>query len=153
METQFLIANRFKKVGWICISLSILLLIYASCISQTDLPFLDLPVFVVVGNSFLQEVEYFSIINTNVTFTVIALLFMIGGLLVSFSKEKEEDEFIATLRLAAFQWAFLLNYLILIVLFLVVYGNVFLPILMFNMFNIFILFILRFHYLLYKNRN
>ena len=79
------------------------------------------------------------------------MLFIIGALLVGFSKEKQEDEYIAEVRLNALLWAVLVNYCLLLAAFVFVYGLSFLTVMIYNMFTVLILFIARFHIALYRN--
>ena len=79
------------------------------------------------------------------------VLFIIGAMLVSFSKEKNEDEYIAGLRLSSLLWAVFVSYVLLLAAFLLVYGSPFLDVMVYNMFTILIIFITRFNYLMYKN--
>ena len=52
-------------------------------------------------------------------------VFSSGALLVSFSKEKNEDEFITEIRLSSLLWAVCVSYTLLLVAFLFVYGSPF----------------------------
>jgi len=70
---------------------------------------------------------------------------------VSFSKEKNEDEFIAEIRLSSLLWAVCVSYTLLLVAFLFVYGSPFFEVMIYNMFTVLIIFIVRFNYILYKN--
>jgi biotin transporter BioY len=92
-------------------------------------------------------------IETNLTNTVLGVLFIIGAILVSFSKEKNEDEFIAIIRLKSLLWAVLVNYMLLIIAFLLVYELPFFTVMTFNMFTVLLLFIFRFHFLLYRSKS
>ncbi len=148
--TASLLPNKFKTIGWlILIPTSILGLsvIYADYSSD----WLNLKTFAIIHKDFNQKTEMFTYVETNLTNTLLGSLFIIGALLVSFSKEKMEDEYISSLRLSSLMWAVLLNYLILLLSFLFVYGLSFLDIMVYNMFTVLIIFILRFHYLIYKN--
>ena len=71
--------------------------------------------------------------------------------MVGFSKEKQEDEFIAEVRLNSLLWAVAVNYILLLLAFIFVYGTPFLQVMIYNMFTILVIFIARFHYILYKN--
>jgi len=154
METKYLLPNKFKNLGWFTLIISIVIWIYSALIIKDDISFLRANVFAVIGSEFMRGgTKYFNFINSNITYTLIGVLFIIGGLLVAFSKEKIEDEFIAKLRLQSFQWSFLINYVLLFLLFLFVYGMEFLSVLIYNMFTMLILFIIRFHYLLFKYRS
>lgn len=153
METKFLLPHSWKKMGWTLLAISVVIWIYSVILLQDDVPFLEMHVFTVAGSAFLKgETSYFGFIETNITSTLTGSLFLIGGLLVVFSREKIEDEFISKLRLQSFQWSFLINYVLLLLLFLFVYGMEFYYVMMYNMFTMLILFILRFHYLLQLNK-
>lgn len=152
METKFLLPNNFKKVGWLLLAVSSLFWLYVTLSSESEFSFLQTKTFAIAGSELLGETAYFTVISANLTYTIIGAIFIIGGLLVVFSKEKIEDEFIMKLRLVSFQWAFLLNYVFLLFLFIFIYGLEFFTVMVYNMFTVQVLFILRFHYLLFKNR-
>jgi len=82
---------------------------------------------------------------------MVELLLIIGGLLVAFSKNKEEDEFISKLRLESLLWATYINYGILIFSILFIYNISFFYVLVANMFTILLLFIIRFNWVLFKS--
>ena len=65
--------------------------------------------------------------------------------------EKNEDEYIAGLRLSSLLWAVCVSYLLLLIAFVLVYGTPFLNVMVYNMFTVLIIFIIRFNYLLHKN--
>lgn len=108
-------------------------------------------VFAIFNKEIFGQSQFFTLIETNITLTVVGVLFIIGAMMVGFSKEKREDEFIAKLRLSSLLWAVWVNYALLFLAFLFVYGTDFLTVMMYNMFTILIIFIVRFNYLLYKN--
>ena len=91
------------------------------------------------------------IVETNITNTLIGVLFIAGAMLVAFSREKQEDEFIGKLRLFALLWAVCVNYALLLIAFIFIQGFAFLTVMVYNMFTVLILFITRFNYLLYVN--
>jgi hypothetical protein len=109
-------------------------------------------IFAVISDGILgNKDQYFSFVHTDISFTLMGAFFIVGGILVGFSKEKNEDEYIANLRLSSLLWAVLVNYLLLLFAFLFVYGWVFLDIMIYNMFTVLIIFIARFNYLLFRN--
>ena len=73
-------------------------------------------------------------------------------LLASFSREKDEDECIAHLRMQAWTLAIVCNYLILIVVTLCIYGMPYLNFMAVNMFTVLILFLVVFHWKLWRFR-
>ncbi len=153
MKSIRLLKPGYKKVGWLFFILGAGLWILNSIFKQ-EIDFLYMDVFAVITDESILSLKrkYFSFTTVNIGNTLAGIFAVVGGLLITFSREKKEDEFIQSLRLRSFQWAFLLNYLILLILFIFVYGMSFLTIMVYQMFLILILYILRFHYLLYLNR-
>ena len=86
----------------------------------------------------------------NVLNEICGVLIILSGLLVAFSKEKEEDELISMIRLESLVWATYWNYAILLLGFVLVYDMAFLTVMVFNMFTILILFIIKFNWALHK---
>ena len=150
MSTKLLFPNSYKKFGWIILipaAIAGLVLRYM----DFDANWMHAKVFAIASDGFMQHSKYFGLIDTNITNTVVGSLFIIGAMLVSFSKEKNEDEFIAELRLSSLLWAVCVSYLLLLVAFLFVYGTPFLDVMIYNMFTVLIIFIVRFNYILYRN--
>jgi hypothetical protein len=141
--TITLLPNSFKKIGWV--------LLLPSTIAGIALAFSDFSLSLFhhkryVVSDGLRDLFSFS----DFTNTLVGSVIIIGALFVCFARQKHEDEFIAKLRLTSWQWAVGVNYILLLLAFLFVYGGAFLNVMLYNMFTILIIFILRFHYLLYK---
>lgn len=150
MKSTLLLPNKFKKIGWfILIPATILGCII--CTKEFSAEWLHLKTFVLATDAAFDHYKYFKITQVNFTNTLIGSAFIIGALLVSFSKEKNEDEYINEIRLSSLLWAVLVSYLLLLIAFLFVYGTPFLDVMVYNMFTILIIFITRFNYLMYKN--
>lgn len=150
MKANYLIPNRFKKVGWMLLLpsavLGVLVLFF-----DLEFDFLDGRIFTLYSGEFLgEEGEFFKLFSGNYTKTIVGLLFLIGAILVAFSKEKHEDEFVSKIRLESLVWAIYINYLILGICFLLFYDLDFLMVMILNMFTILIFFIIRFYYSLYQ---
>jgi hypothetical protein len=77
---------------------------------------------------------------------------IIGLLLIVFSKEKIEDEFISYLRLKSLQLAILISYLIFLILNLTFYDLNFFMATFYNSFTVMIIFIIRFQWSLHHLR-
>ena len=150
MKSNLLLPNKFKIIGWFILIPAIIAGIYLSFAGFEKLS-INSKVFAVINEEFLGKSEYFSFIKTDITQTLVGVLFLIGALLVSFSREKIEDEYIAKLRLSSLLWAVLVNYILLLLCFIFVYGTGFLTVMVYNMFTVLIIFIIRFNYLLIKN--
>jgi hypothetical protein len=150
MTAKLLLPNRFKRVGWFILIPATIAGIIVSLTGYEAMA-LNARVFAFWNEGFLSDEENFTFITTNVTNTLIGILFIAGALFVCFSKEKREDEFIANLRLTSLMWSVWVNYAFLLLAFLFVYGIAFFNVMVYNMFTILIIFIIRFNYLLYKS--
>lgn len=89
----------------------------------------------------------------NLTDEVALTGIIVGLLLIAFSREKQEDEFINQIRLESLQWAVLINYILLIVAIWVVYDAAFIDVMMYNMLTVLVFFIVRFHIVLARNKS
>lgn len=150
MLTRLLLPNRYKKIGWFVFIPSAIFGILLSYSGFDDYQ-LQAKVFAVFSDGIADAAKSFAVIDTNITNTVTGVLFIVGALMVSFSKEKNEDEYIAEMRLSSLLWAVLISYALLLLAFIFVYGTPFLSVMLYNMFTILIVFIVRFNYILYKN--
>lgn len=147
MESRYLFPHSWKKWGWI---LTILGLIPG--IPSTFFGY-ELPVFEIQQKNFGTVSGLFS--NwppDNLSNTIAGILLIIGLILVSFSKVKIEDEFSIRIRLESLQWAVYINYGLLLLAFIFVYGFNFLDVMVYNMFTILIIFIIRFHWSIYRQK-
>jgi hypothetical protein len=150
MENTFLLANRWKRIGWIILCVGIVFGHYAFIFHDGEIPWLHRSVIVGFGSDFFGKRLVFTFFKADLTYTIPNVIALVGGLLVLFSKEKIEDEFISKLRLQSFQWAFFWNYSLLLLAFIFVYGKEFMFILVYNVHTVLLFFLGRFHYLLYK---
>ncbi|MEP6616581.1 MAG: hypothetical protein ABJA57_08390 [Ginsengibacter sp.] len=150
MPYTILLPNKFKKIGWIILVPAAILGIILIVNGFDAMP-IKAKVFALYNDQILGKRESFTFINTNITNTIIGMLFIAGAVFVGFSREKKEDEFIANLRLSSLLWAVFVNYILLFLAFAFIYNMAFLVVMMYNMFTIMIIFIVRFNYILYRN--
>lgn len=150
MKQKLLLPNRFKRIGWLIFIPATLMGVYL-VFAESDSLSINSTVFAIYADEFLGETRYFSFIKTNIVSTLVGTLYIIGGLLVGFSRERNEDEYISSLRLNALLWAVLVNYVLLLFMFVFVYGIGFINVMVYNMFTILVIFIARFNYSLYHN--
>lgn len=150
MIHKLLLPNKYKVVGWFILIPATILGIILMVTDFESMP-LNAKVFAILNNEILGKSQFFTFINANVTNTVFGILFIVGALLVGFSKEKNEDEFITNLRQSSLLWAVLINYILLLFSFAFIYGTAFLNVMVYNMFTVLIIFIARFNYVLYSN--
>ena len=112
-----------------------------------NLIFLTLNVFAlfVEDLNFNENSNSFRLVNNNILNEILGLLMVVSSIFVAFSKEPDEDEFISKIRLESLVWATYVNYAVLILAFVFVYGFSFFWVMIFNMFTILIFFIIRFN--------
>ena len=150
MPTKFLLPNRCKPIGWFLAIPSFILMVFAIHFGFA-FKFLDYTNNAVssrlVDNSFL-----FNIHSNNFTDEVGGVLLIVGLLMIAFSKEKQEDEWIAKLRLESLMWAVYVNSIFLILSIIFFYNELFLNIISYNLCTPLILFIIRFNLVMYSER-
>lgn len=149
METRFLFPNRFKKIGWVLLIPSVIVGLF-TFFTDYHFEFLDVNVFALYTESFMKPGGFFKIIENNIMDELAGIFLIVGAILVACSKEKNEDEFIARIRLESLLWAMYVNYFLLLLSILFVYDVGFYSIMVFNMFTLLLFFLIRFNFILYK---
>ncbi|MDR1554326.1 MAG: hypothetical protein LBS69_12835 [Prevotellaceae bacterium] len=152
MKKSFLLPHRYKLIGWFVFIPFSVLGLYVTLINEITPKWLKFTFFAIAGGGTPLAGDWFSLVKTDMANTIIATFVIIGGLLVAFSREKTEDEYIAELRLSSFQWAVFINYLLLLLCFIFVFSDAFWVVMVYNMFTTLLIFIVRFNYLLFINR-
>ena len=151
MKIQYLLPNKFKKIGWlIFIPVSLLGILWL--IFEPLLDLLEFNVFALVSGGILNDTYVFQVIENNILDEFIGVLFIISSIFIAFSKEKTEDEFIAMIRLESLVWATYINYGVLILALIFVYDIPFFWVLVFNMFTTLIFFIIRYNWALNNSK-
>ena len=144
MQTNLLLPSRFKVYG---IFLFIASLVLGILVRFRDFEFQFLTLrFPNDGQKSLEE-------KLNFTDEIALTGLIISLLLIAFAREKQEDEFITHTRLESWQWAVLVNYILLLIATWAIHGFAFLDVMVYNMLTIPIIFILRFNYVLRKAKN
>ena len=153
MKTNYLLSNKYKTFGWFIFIIGIIggIILYAS---EYESDALTIKVLSIYNEPFIGEDKgFFKLIENSIIDELIALAIIIGGLLVGFTKEKIEDEFIYKLRKDSLVWSIITNYIILIFAIIFVYDFTFFDVLVFNMFTPLLFFIIRFNFLKLKSRS
>lgn len=134
MKTDYLLSPSCKKVGlWL------------------GIPFVLGGLYLLSNGSWMDT--FLSQIGMRDCFDELVVIGLaVSLLLASFSREKDEDECIAHLRMQAWTMAVVSNYLILIVVTLCIYGMPYLNFMAVNMFTVLILFLVFFHWKLWRFR-
>lgn len=157
MKTNYLLPNKYKKLGWVLFILGVIFSIIIkfssyNFINEPELLNIKVISFFDYGNPFKNDWALFRIIEKNIGVELTLITLIIGGLLIIFSKEKTEDEFTSKLRLDSMMWAFFVNFIILFFTVIFVFGINFIYVLSFNIFTPIIFFIIRFNFLKHKFR-
>ena len=154
MKTNYLLPNKYKIFGWILFILGLIAGIFIY-VSEYESDFLDVKVLSFYNDDAIFSAQkdkgFFKIIENSIIDELAALAIIIGGLIVGFTKEKVEDEFIYKLRKDSLVWAIIFNYIILIIAIMFVYSMTFFDVLVFNMFTPLLFFIFRFNFLKLKS--
>ncbi|MFH2143327.1 MAG: hypothetical protein ABIJ97_12960 [Bacteroidota bacterium] len=151
MKANYLLPNRFKKIGWVLfIPVAIISLIWTIIPYESN--FFNINVFAIINNEILKETEYFIFIKNNIQDEILGILIIVSLIFIAFSKEKNEDEFILKIRLESLVWATYFNYAILLIAIILVYNFAFFWVLVLNMFTVLIFFIIRFNWAIYKSK-
>ena len=151
MKSNYLFPMVFRKIGW-CLFIPFLLL--GICYLFCDGNFLE------TGSTSalalfdgFSDTKFFCITqNDSWTDELIVIFLTLAMLFIGFSREKDEDECIASIRMNALVWAILTNSALLILGTLFVYGLPYLNFMSIYMFSLLLLFILKYTWSLYQFR-
>ena len=154
MKTNYLLPHKYKILGWILFIIGIIYgLVFAY--SGYDYEPIQIKVLSIFNEGLLDgnDLQLFEIIETGISSELASIAIIVGGLIVGFSKEKIEDEFIYKLRKDSLVWAIIFNYFILTLTIIFIYDLSFFHVLIYNMFTPLLFFIIRFNFLKLKLRN
>lgn len=146
MKTLFLLPNQFNKIGWILFIPSI---IVGTFLLFSDFDFdshFQIKVFAFINDEILSDTKYFTFIENG----ILVVLIILGGILIGFSKTENEDEFISKIRYESLVWATYLNFGLMLLSTLFIYGFPYFDVLIINIFAMLLFFIIRFHFMIYK---
>jgi hypothetical protein len=151
MKSKLLLPNYMKRIGWMILVPSIIFGILV-LFEIVNFRFLDVKVFALYSSMILEDDIIMGIYKSNIADEILLILCILGGIFIAFSKEKQEDEFIAKIRLESLVWAIYINYAVLIFCTLFFYGFGFYYVMIFNMLTILLFFIIRFYLILYLSK-
>lgn len=150
MKSRFLFPNQFKKIGWMLFVPSVLVTIIISALNISTDDYLNVTVFSLYQESIGEVPGFFKFIKNGIVDEILTIGIIVGGIIVGFSKLKEEDEMISKVRYESLVWATYLNYGVILFFTLFLFGLPYLNVLFYNMFTLLLFFIIRFHYMIYK---
>lgn len=142
MKKNYLFPTTFRKIGWSLfvpfVIMGLICLFNANDESWLKVSAFSVIPWGVIKNSLFDEISVIGL--------AISLLF------IAFSREKDEDECIASIRSSSLIWATIAGYLLLIVCTMLIYDLPYLNFVFIDLFMILILFITKYNIELYKFR-
>jgi hypothetical protein len=149
MKLNYLFPSTYKKIGWL-IFLPTIIIGLTTIILKFEPNCLTFNVPAVFIDELFGDKHFIGMVNNNILNEILGVLMILSSLLVAFSKEESEDEYISKIRLESLVWAVFLNYAILLLSFLFIFDLSFLWVMIFNMFTILLFFIIRFNWQISK---
>ncbi|NDV45939.1 hypothetical protein D0T49_02615 [Paludibacter sp. 221] len=146
MMKNYLFPVNFKKAGRILFIPFLVLAVFQNKIT------LEIPVFALLSDKLFGGAESLNVLRNNIIDEIAYIGLIVSLIFIAFSKEKDEDEYINQIRANSLVWALLVNYTILILEIIFIYGIPFLYVLNINLFSILILYIIKFNIALYSFR-
>jgi hypothetical protein len=141
MRTKLLLPSKFKWIGLALFT-----------------PFLILGILNRYNGFQIEALTWYEIDNDvftpvqNLTDELALSGLILSLLMIAFARQKQEDEFIYHNRLESWEWAVLINFLLLLAACWVFYNEAFIDVMMYNLLTPLIIFIIRFHWVLAKNK-
>ncbi|MCF7561847.1 hypothetical protein L3X39_14470 [Sabulilitoribacter multivorans] len=153
MQSNYLLPNKYKTIGWLLLILGIIagVIFIVNGYESNALTTKVLSVYNGLNVTVNGKPSFFNIEENSIVDELITITIIIGGLLVGFSKEKIEDEFIYKLRKDSLVWAIIFNYAVLLFATVFIYDLAYFHVLVFNMFTPLLFFIIRFNFLKLKS--
>lgn len=151
MTENYLFPARFQKIGWmLLVPFGLMFLLFMGSSESVQIQWNTTVLAIIDGGIGTGGGKYFTLIKNDIFDETAFVGLIVSLILIAFSREKDEDEFISQIRLNSLVWALLINYGILIFAELFVYGMSFLPILYLNLILILVLFVIKFRIALFK---
>ncbi|MDH5365914.1 MAG: hypothetical protein OEW67_02950 [Cyclobacteriaceae bacterium] len=138
MKQRFLFPNKMKPFGWVLFFPSLILGIM-NLYSEFVFEFLQITT---INDTIFKSRPQ------NLTDEIALTGTLIGLMLIGFSKLKIEDEYVQKIRLDSLLWATYLNFGLVILSTLFVYGDYYFDVIVYNLFTLPLFFVIRFHYYL-----
>ncbi|PIF01446.1 MAG: hypothetical protein CR994_01025 [Maribacter sp.] len=149
MKGNYPFPNKYKKIGW-SIFIPTVIIGLTTLIIEYEPTSLDMGVPAIFIDNVVGDKHFVGTVRNNVLNGILGVLVIISSLLVAFSKEKSEDEYISKIRPESLVWAVYVGYGILLLSFLFIFDLSFLWVMIFNMFTVLLFFIIRFNWQIHK---
>lgn len=158
MKRTYLFSPVFRKIGYGLMAASLLLFVVMFIIGQNADPEWEIraPVFSLTKGIYDWDTEnawYPHVMQDDISFELVMVMMCIGCVLVAFSKEKDEDECIAQIRINALMWALMTGMVLVVLSTMFIYGWTYLWCMALYPVSTFLLFIIIYNVSLYKFRH
>ncbi|NUY79576.1 hypothetical protein HUK80_01615 [Flavobacterium sp. MAH-1] len=150
MKSHFLFPRSFKLVGWLLFVPSFAVAIAVVCADIDIDNMLTTKVFAIADNGLFADAGFFRFNQNSIGDEVLLSFLIVGGLFIGFSKQKNEDEFIAKIRYESLVWATYFNFGVMLLATWFIYGFFYFEVLIANVFSLLLFFVVRFHIKLYQ---
>lgn len=149
MKTNYLFPPICKRIGWmVFIPFAIIYVLTLSDVIDDYL--ISFPTLCLSFDNYSTNRSGLTWESQGMLMEISLALSIVALLLISFSRERDEDEMISALRFRFFAWAIKLNAILLIVGTWFIFGSLYLWFVIFCLFSTFLLYIARFEYELYQ---
>lgn len=145
MKSKLLLPHGYGKWGVILFVPTFILGIFFLA-TGFELAFLSFNVPAIVSHEFLEDLEFFTFVENNIADEIISIILIVSLIFIGFSRDKDEDEMIMQIRLKSLSLSLFINYSVLLLSLLFVYGLSFYWVMIFNLFSILLLYCLIYKY-------
>ncbi|RWX00003.1 hypothetical protein [Flavobacterium cerinum] len=157
MKTNYLFPHRLKSISGVLFIISFITLVVFYSVPELNELQLNATVFAIIADAdngkIFNGITFFGCIENSIADELLVLIVLTSGIIYAFSKEKNEDEMVASIRLQSLAWATIINYALILLSYLFVYGFIFLNVLMAVMFSQLLIFILLFRFKMFRFYN
>ena len=151
MKKNYLLPHGFKRVGLIMLVPFLVACIWLLCgPCEGDWFIVDVPALFTLDIA--STSEWFGMTVTDPVNEICMLGLLVSLVLIALSKEKDEDEMTAVVRMQSFVWSFWCTAILMLVAILFVYDMAFMYFAFASMFVCFIMYICKFNYEMIKIR-
>ena len=154
MKTQFLLPNRFKKLGLCMLVPFVIMAAFQLFCGMDLLPYteweLSLPA--IYENPIVGGGKWFTIVRESVYEEIWIIGLLLSLTFIALAKEKDEDEMITKIRLESMAWALWVTVILFALETLWVFGFAYIEATFLTLFIYLIVFIAKFNYEMFKLR-
>lgn len=157
MKTNYLFPYKWKTISGLLFFISFITLVVYYCVPEFSSFQLNAKVFAIIADAdngkIFNGITFLGCTENSIADELLMLIVITSGIIYAFSKERNEDEMVASIRLHSLVWATIINYALILLSYMFVYGFIFLNVLMAIMFSQLLIFIILFRFKMYRFYN